>query len=456
MLFKLEKPDISGVSVERMQELLMRDDVREVVTRSLAPVYLYWEKARFLNWPQGVSPIEGWAVIKHLRFLILSPFRNDTQVKDASGNFFSLLRSMPWFDDLLHLIDMELGGSIKIAPTDHDGRLQTRLIARGVMEEAIASSQMEGAHTTRVAAKQMLQEGRKPRTRDERMIVNNYSTMVEIERDLKDRPLSLDIVFQMHAMLTKGTLDNDAEVGTFRNDEGKADHERVAVRSMIDDIVYHMPPAASFVRTEMDRLIAYANDDSDLGDVGFMHPVIKAIVLHFWVAYLHPFADGNGRFARALFYWYVLRKGYWGFSYIPLSAAIKQSSDQYGKAYLYTEQDDLDLTYFIDYNLRQIQKARRDFKQYVAEQYKDSSQMARDLREKYNLNDRQVQLLRFFADKEHKSTSLKTHMHIHEISRPTAMRDFRELLELGFVESKRIGKKLYYSSTDKVSAEFNR
>lgn len=42
----------------------------------------------------------------------------------------------------------------------------------------------------------------------------------------------------------------------------------------------------------------------------FIHPAIRAIILHFWLGYDHPFVDGNGRTARALFYWAMLRQNY--------------------------------------------------------------------------------------------------------------------------------------------------
>lgn len=42
------------------------------------------------------------------------------------------------------------------------------------------------------------------------------------------------------------------------------------------------------------QLGTFINSDSGL----FMHPIL----VHFMVSYLHPFVDGNGRTARALFY----------------------------------------------------------------------------------------------------------------------------------------------------------
>ena len=69
--------------------------------------------------------------------------------------------------------------------------------------------------------------------------------------------------------------------------------------------IYHIPPKENFLKEQMVDFIKYANDE---GDEGFMHPILKAILIHFWIGYLHPFYDGNGRIARALFYWYLLKK----------------------------------------------------------------------------------------------------------------------------------------------------
>ena len=177
-------------------------------------------------------------------------------------------------------------------------------------------------------------------------------------------------------------------------------------------------------------------------------------MLHFWIGYLHPFTDGNGRLARSLFYWYLLRKGYWAFAFLPLSKIIKKSPAQYGMAYLYAEQDENDLTYFIDYNIRKIKQAKKEFEEYVIHVKEENMRMAKLSKTKYHLNDRKVQLLRYYSKNKDESTSIKTHMNINQISRLTAIKDLKGLEQLGFVTSRKIGKEIHYFGTEKIEELF--
>ena len=114
------------------------------------------------------------------------------------------------------------------------------------------------------------------------------------------------------------------------------------------DEIFHDPPPAEQLDERMAAMCDFAN-----GKIPnhFIHPVVRAIILHFWLAYDHPFVDGNGRTARALFYWLMLRNNYWLFEFISISQIIRKAPIKYGRAFLYTETDDNDLTYFILYHL---------------------------------------------------------------------------------------------------------
>jgi Fic family protein len=103
-------------------------------------------------------------------------------------------------------------------------------------------------------------------------------------------------------------------------------------------------------------------DHDEIESQSYIHSLIKAICIHFAIGYEHPFRDGNGRVARALFYWFMFKKDYGAFRYISISNLLKDAYAKYGKSYLYTETDEMDMTYFIDYQCSVIMQAVAAFK----------------------------------------------------------------------------------------------
>lgn len=224
-----------------------------------------------------------------------------------------------------------------------------------IEDESISSSQLEGAATTTRVAKEMLKRNRKPRSEDEKMIVGNYKLMVFAwENRLK--PLSLDLLRDMHKVGVEGIDDDTYVPGHFR----KTDDVHV-VNS--DGEVVHTPPPSQTLKARLKQIAEWANEDHEESDnISYIHPLIKAITLHFCIGYEHPFRDGNGRVARALFYWYMFKKDFASFRYIAISVLLKKAPSKYGKSYLYTESDGMDLTYFIEHQSSVTIKAIQKFK----------------------------------------------------------------------------------------------
>lgn len=443
-MYKLEKPNLSRFRIERVLGSVLRvQDFPSTISNTEQPEYSYWDKVKYKPRPKGLTPEEYWGLVKFFRQH--SPHRVQSAVKGESGENFTW-QQLPGLQQFLHHVDMHLGGSL-VSDQMCDSKEKYRFISRGIMEEAIASSQLEGANTTRKVAKRMLLERRRPKNRSEQMILNSYQTMVAIETNLRSSRMDMDFLLDLHVRLTRDTL-SPGDVGRLRT---KSD--QVLVMDPSDSTIYHIPPEERFLRKEVTRLIDYANDD--LQDKAFVHPVVKAIILHFWVGYLHPFVDGNGRMARSLFYWYLLRNDYWAFSYLPLSRVIKNSPAQYRDAYVYSEQDDHDLTYFVDYNMRKISQAQREFEAYVRRKQLESQRMFAVAKSKYHLNERQIQLLRYLYKNASASTTLKTHSQIYDISRVTAARDLRNLEGLGFLVSRKVGREVPFYGSPKLSVLFD-
>jgi len=441
-VYKLKKPDLSDKTDKVLDLMTSAKNLSKYVESTHHPKYLFWDEAKHKQRPQGVSAEEFWLLIKFLRQY--SPNRVNTIIRDEGATPFSW-QPLPGQDYFLHQIDMDLGGRLMANIVEDDNSRQ-RFITRGIMEEAIASSQLEGANTTRRVAKQMLLEKRKPVNKSERMIINNYHAMLAVENQMRNQPLNKKTLLELHVMLTKETID-DNDVGRLRNNK-----DNIVVSDPSTSVVYHIPPGERFLKKEIKRLFEYANDTS--GKDQYVHPLIKAIIIHFWIGYLHPFTDGNGRMARTLFYWYLLKHNYWAFSYLPISKLIKKSPAQYRDAYVYSEQDDNDLTYFIDYNFRKITEAKRDFEIYVKKRETENRKMMRVVKAKYNLNDRQIQLLRYLHKNSGATTTIKTHAQIYENTRLTARKDLGQLEQFGLLTSKKVGRERLFSGTEAVGELF--
>lgn len=446
MLFKLEKPNLTKLKEEDFSKAFsedIKDETLVFAKKCSTPEYLYWDKVKYKEpAPKGISKEMLWMVIVYLRESqsLKSP------IKDKNGHFFKWSK-LDYFEEFFHNLDMDTGGEIFSGKGEIDKTNKQKLITRGIMEEAIASSQLEGAATSRQAAKKMLREGRKPINSSEQMIVNSYLSMRAIEDDYKDKKLSKELLLEMHSLITKDTVDSHGDTPRIRDG-----NETVYVGNNYSGIDYYEAPDIQFVNTELERLIKFANDDFE--NETFIHPVVKAIMLHFWIGYLHPFTDGNGRLARLIFYWYLVKKNYWAFAYLPVSKAIKKSPKQYAMAYVYTEQGGNDLTYFLDYNIRKIKLAVKDFLDYIDKQSNGNIQMKQKCDEKYKLNIRQVQLLQYLYGDPDSRTTLKTHMNVNQISKMTAYNDLKDLIKKGFLISNKRGRNVFYVGSDKIKELF--
>ena len=326
-----------------------------------------------------------------------------------------------------------------------------QIIRRNLVEESIASSKLEGANTSREAARRMLNEGRKPRDKDEQMIVNNHAVMKRIEEETKSEPLSIELLKDLHKQITNNTLSDPTHEGAFRQTFDSKGN-RLKIMPWDETTVTYVAPDREFVDQQLPHLIAFANDRNT---GGFIHPLFKAIMLHFWIGLLHPFEDGNGRLARILFYWYMLKKGYWAFSYLSLSERILKSPKQYAMAYVYTEQDGYDLNYFIHYNIGKLKLARDDLQIYLKQKIAENRQSLHLVQMGHNFNTRQLKLLQYLSKDEQRSTNMSAYHNINDdVGYLTAVSDLKKLVEGEFLTKRKVGRNVFYFPTRKVKTLF--
>ncbi len=327
----------------------------------------------------------------------------------------------------MHFFDLNIGGNlgsnIRIADTE-----KTKYLISSIMEEAISSSQIEGAVTTRKKAKEMLQKELKPKSKSEQIILNNFITIQHVVEHKND-DLTLENLAYIHGLILKKTLDKSEEEGAFRN------NDEIFVINHLTSEVVHQPPSYNEISQLLNELCLFFNEDTE----NFTHPIIKGIIIHFMIAWIHPFSDGNGRTARTLFYWYMLKKGYWLTEYLSVTRIIKDTKSQYENAFIYTEMDENDLSYFVTYHLKTMDKAFAALKEHISRKQKEVIQLAQFLKIP-NINERQAQIIKLLNEESERVLNNKEIENRFQISNFTARSDLKGLVELGFLEIIQVNK----------------
>lgn len=407
--------------------------------------YLHWDEMRHRPQPEGFSHDEWWLATKLARQSALRrlPF-NDKAARPFTYSVPDNVQA------LLHEVDRNAAGQIQIPELVTTPQNRDRYIVRSLMEEAITSSQLEGAATTHKVAKDMLQRQRKPRDKGEQMIMNNYHAMQFIRDRYKD-PLTPETILELQRILTTDTLENPSAAGRWRRPD-----EDVKVVDNRNNEVLHIPPAAEELPERMKLLCAFANDRAD---EPFIHPVVRAILLHFMLGYDHPFADGNGRTARALFYWCMAQREYWLIEFVSISRVIKKAPAQYVRAYLYTETDDSDATYFLLHQLRALNEAIDDLHAYLhrkVEELRDAQQLIEQSPALHQrLNYRQLALINHALQHPKSVYKIDRHQSSHHVTYQTARTDLLDLVDMGLLEKSLVGRAFMFVPPDDIRERLN-
>lgn len=410
-----------------MNEELKYDD------KFIQSIYHKFTNERYLNKSETLYRIQNeylqsgtdiWGDIQRKR----KSMSREVPLKDQNGNNFWFLIP-PFIDEVIHDIDFIAKEKIDELATKE---IQSNLILESILDEAFYSSVIEGAFSTKKRTKELV-EKKNPSNKSEKMILNNHNALMYILESLHQN-LNEDIFITLHKIITDGTLEEDEISEKYRND-----FVYVWADNAVKTEPIYVAPPHNEVQPMMDDLFKFINSNKP-----FIHPVVKACIIHFYIAYVHPFFDGNGRIARAFTYMYLLKNKYEFFKFFSISNVVNKKKNKYYKAIKDTEDYHSDLTYFIITYTEMTKDSIYEVIEKLMKELKHESLMQTLVNDEVFLNDRQTKYINYMKRKDNNITTIDNYQKRMKVAYETARRDLTELAELGLFKKVKKGKKYIF------------
>lgn len=408
--------------------------------------YMEWhspvdKKGRYLpfdelyrRFPKSLDSKLAWAVVSDARSkqrVQLAPFNPSLSSFDYFPSTM-IQNAVLQVEQHTSLASLEL-----MANQIGEGEGFNHILENLVKDEAISSSQLEGAATTTKVARDFLLNERKPESLSEKMILGNFRLM-QAAWAQKEEPLSLALILKLHHIGMSDIDDDKYQPGQLRKTDD------VVVVDASGQVV-HTPPLASELEQRLEFVVNWFNASEPSPATSAF---IIATALHFAIGFEHPFHDGNGRLARALFYWVMFKFGYHGFRYISISSLLNEAPVQYGKSYIHTETHDMDMTYFIEYQSKIVVRAIDDFLQTVTDltaNYQKTKQALLTAEVYQHLNHNQYQVILLLQNIAIKNVTANWVQSMLGCSYNTAAALLNDLAEQNILARKKAGRQWQYS-----------
>lgn len=256
--------------------------------------------------------------------ILKSSYHEKLPIKDFKGNSIVYLNSCTG-------VNLD---AVKLLYTSQNSAYGTKALE----EEIVATSAIESIDFNRDSVRNIM-KGLAPKDEEENRIFGLKQGFEFISH--KENKFTEENIFKLYMMAIGNFLDDESKPkqGNFYR------HDTVYVMS---DRVEHSGIDHKKLPEYMKSFVEFANAKDNINDL------LKATMLHFYISYLHPYFDGNGRMARLIQMWFLIQKGYESTLFVPFSSYVEKSRRKYYDAYTLVEENYklsgvIDITPFLIY-----------------------------------------------------------------------------------------------------------
>lgn len=307
---------------------------------------------------------------------------------------------------------------------------EVKLRKEAILKMTHHSTSIEGNRLALEQVKDLLAGEEVPAWEKDKTEVENYVKVLEYIDQLGAKGgqrITEEIILEIHRLTIKELLE-ESETGHYRK-------LPVAVVNGFGRTVFQ-PPAAEKVPELMRDFVAWLNSK----EVTELYPVLVSGIAHYELVRIHPFADGNGRTARALATLILYLRGFDTKRFFALDDYYNEDRGRYYAALQTVDPETIDITEWLEYFTEGVSVSMRRVKRVITDLSLD--QRLKEAKGQIYLDDRQMVILKYLQTNPRITISEIKSM--FSISREMANRVIRPLLENGLIARQGKGRATYY------------
>ncbi len=342
-------------------------------------------------------------------------------------------------DKILNNISQIMVGREVIEHSKLIPKWELKLKKEARIHNAHSSTSIEGNKLTLEQVK-ALSENREviATEKDKKEVLNYLKALDSIPEYAGKKAIDVKLFLKVHETVTIGTLREDKDCGVFRNRQVFVGR-RIFDGTSFKEIVEYMPPETKDVPRLVAEFVEWLNSEKTKE----INAVILAGIVHYEIARVHPFIDGNGRTARLMASLVMYKSGFDHRRFFALDDYYDENRSAYYAALKTAQISKGDITKWLEYFTDGVLYSINKVKDFIA---KMGLSPKIEAGERIELTQKQIKILERIKEKG--KVSNKDLREMFDISRQAMLKEIYKLIDAKLIELVGKGRSAYYRISD--------
>ena len=342
-------------------------------------------------------------------------------------------------DKILNNISQIMAGREVIEQSKLIPKWELKLKKEAWIHNAHSSTSIEGNKLTLEQVKALSENREVVATeKDKKEVLNYLKALDSIPEYASKKAIDVKLFLKVHETVTIGTLREDKDCGVFRNRQVFVGR-RVFDGTSFKEIVEYMPPETKDVPRLVAEFVEWLNSEKTKE----INSVILAGIVHYEIARVHPFIDGNGRTARLMASLVLYKSGFDHRRFFALDDYYDENRSAYYAALKTVQTGKGDITKWLEYFTDGVLYSINKVKDFIV---KIGLSPKIEEGERIELTQKQIKILERIKEKG--KVTNKDLRDMFGITRQAILKEISKLIDAKLIELVWKGRSAYYKISD--------